>query len=113
MSQCPIEPFGSRIVVRPHKQEKKTEGGIVLPDLYRQDYASGEVIATGRGTFHSKIGVVPPEAKVGDHVIYDFVVGKQNQFTYDGFVHVMLSEHDIVGRIQVKKSPAEEPVAAE
>ena len=43
-----IKPLGERIVVRPLKQEEKTEGGIYLPDTASKDKPQqGEVIAVG------------------------------------------------------------------
>jgi len=43
-----IKPLGKRIVVKPLKQEEKTEGGIYLPDTASKDKPQrGEVIAVG------------------------------------------------------------------
>ncbi|TET11520.1 co-chaperone GroES [Candidatus Aerophobetes bacterium] len=43
-----IKPLGERIVVKPLKQEEKTEGGIYLPDTASKDKPQrGEVIAVG------------------------------------------------------------------
>jgi len=43
-----IKPLGSRIVVKPVKQEQKTEGGIYLPDTASKEKPQeGEVIAVG------------------------------------------------------------------
>lgn len=43
-----IKPLGERIVVKPEKQEEKTEGGIYLPETATKDKPQkGEVIAVG------------------------------------------------------------------
>ena len=43
-----IKPLGERIVVKPLKQEEKTEGGIYLPETAAKDKPQqGEVIAVG------------------------------------------------------------------
>ena len=43
-----IKPLGARIVVRPEKQEEKTESGIYLPETASKDKPQyGEVIAVG------------------------------------------------------------------
>ncbi|HDN84196.1 co-chaperone GroES [Candidatus Aerophobetes bacterium] len=43
-----IKPLGERIVVKPEKQEEKTEGGIYLPETASKEKPQkGEVIAVG------------------------------------------------------------------
>jgi len=43
-----IKPLGERIVVKPLKQEEKTEGGIYLPETASKDKPQrGKVIAVG------------------------------------------------------------------
>ena len=43
-----IKPLGERIVVKPLRQEEKTEGGIYLPETAGKDKPQqGEVIAVG------------------------------------------------------------------
>lgn len=57
-----IKPLGERIVVRPFKQEEKTEGGIYLPETASKDKPQqGEVIAVGPDF---------KDVKKGDKVIF-------------------------------------------
>ncbi len=43
-----IKPLGKRIMVKPFKQEEKTEGGIYLPETASKDKPQqGKVIAVG------------------------------------------------------------------
>lgn len=43
-----IKPLGERIVVKPLREEEKTEGGIYLPETASKDKPQrGEVIAVG------------------------------------------------------------------
>jgi len=43
-----IKPLGERVVVKPFKEEEKTEGGIYLPETASKDKPQqGEVIAVG------------------------------------------------------------------
>ena len=43
-----IKPLGGRIVVKPLKQEEKTEGGIYLPETANKEKPQrGDVIAVG------------------------------------------------------------------
>jgi len=43
-----IKPLGERVIVKPIKQEEKTEGGIYLPDTASKEKPQqGDVIAVG------------------------------------------------------------------
>jgi len=43
-----IKPLGERVVVKPFKEEEKTEGGIYLPETASKDKPQqGKVIAVG------------------------------------------------------------------
>lgn len=61
-----IKPLGERIVVKPYKQEEKTEGGIYLPETASKDRPQrGEVIAVGPDFKGVKKGDVVVFAKYG------------------------------------------------
>ncbi|MBQ9418943.1 MAG: co-chaperone GroES, partial [Synergistaceae bacterium] len=44
-----LKPLGDRIVVKVLSEEKKTKGGIVLPDTAKEKPTEGEVVAVGTG----------------------------------------------------------------
>lgn len=61
-----IRPLGERIVVKPIKQEEKTEGGIYLPETASKERPQqGEVIAVGSDFKGVKEGDTVVFAKYG------------------------------------------------
>ena len=69
-------PIDDRIVVRPHKADEKTKGGIYLPSsavAQRQETVqSGEVVAVGPGRFNSQgeHEAMPEEIQIGSVVYF-------------------------------------------
>ena len=68
-------PIDDRIVVRPHKADEKTKGGIYLPSsaiAQRQETVqSGEVVAVGLGRFSSQgEHEAMMDIKIGDVVYF-------------------------------------------
>jgi chaperonin GroES len=90
-----IIPLDDRAVVKVRTMERKTEGGIILPDDYkdRHDMAQleAEVVATGE-FFYSDCEVRP---KVGDTVLITKYAGLL--YTVDDVEYRTVSPRDIVG----------------
>ena len=67
-----IRPLHELMIVKPFAVEKKTAGGIVIPEASGNDKpVKAEVIAVGNGRLLSNGTVRPLEVKVGDTVLYD------------------------------------------
>ena len=85
-----IKPLGERIVVKPEKQEEKTEGGIYLPETATKDKPQkGEVIAVG------------PDfkgVKKGDKVIFAKYGGTEVKL--DGEEYLVLGEDDVLAILE-------------
>lgn len=85
-----IKPLGSRIAVKPVKQEQKTEAGIYLPDTASKEKPQqGEVIAVG------------PDfkgVKKGDKVIFAKYGGTEIKIKEDEYV--MLGEDDVLAVLE-------------
>jgi chaperonin GroES len=65
-----IKPLGSRVLIEPVSEDKKTKSGIVLPENASGEKPMiGKVVATGPGKFDDG-KLVPMTVKVGDQVIY-------------------------------------------
>ena len=60
-----------RIVVKWTREEKITDGGLVLPANAQKFVPIGEVIAVGPGRTTSYGVLVPMDIKVGDTVVFD------------------------------------------
>jgi len=85
-----IKPLGERIVVKPDKQEEKTEGGIYLPETASKEKPQrGEVIAVG------------PDfkgVKKGDIVIFAKYGGTEVKL--DGEEYLVLGEDDVLAVLE-------------
>lgn len=70
MSNTHFRVFGDRVIVRPHKNEKKTASGLIVAGTSRTDFKVGTVIAVAQT--RREYGVeIPNEVKLGEVVYYD------------------------------------------
>ena len=60
-----IRPLADRILVQPFVMDETTEGGIIVPEAYRDKQRKGKVVAVGPGTSRVKMTV-----KEGDTILY-------------------------------------------
>jgi len=85
-----IKPLGERVVVKPEKEEKKTKGGIYLPDTASKEKPQkGEVIAVG------------PDfkgVKKGDKVIFAKYGGTEIKMDEEDYL--ILSTDDVLAVIK-------------
>ena len=71
-----IRPLHDRIVVRRLEEERKSAGGIVIPDNAAEKPDQGEVIAVGNGSTYGGGMKVCPGADVRDGVAEILIVGE-------------------------------------
>ncbi len=90
-----IRPLRDRIVVRRTEEEKKTAGGIIIPDSAQEKPQSGEVVAVGNGKILEDGKVVPLELKQGDKILFGKYSG--TEIKIDGEDLLILKEEDILG----------------
>ena len=69
-SSLNLKPTAGYALIEPVELEKKTAGGIVLPDSHDEKSQKGKVMAMGKPPVNEKGVKVLPEFKVGDTVIY-------------------------------------------
>ena len=71
MNKQTIIPLGDRILIKPLSEDKKTKGGIILPDtISKERPEQGKVIAVGDGRITDEGKRVPMSVKKGDTVIF-------------------------------------------
>ena len=89
-----IKPLGDRILVLGVEEEKKTKGGILIPDTAKEKPQKGKVIAVGPGKVNEKGKRIPLDVKKGDRVLF----GKYavNEIKIDGVEHLIMREDDIL-----------------
>jgi len=93
-----LKPLGDRIVVKVLSEEKKTKGGIVLPDTAKEKPTEGEVLAVGTGKILDNGTKQPVEVKVGDHIIFSKYAG--TEVKVDGEELVIFSERDVLAIVE-------------
>ena len=92
-----IRPLHDRVVVRRLEEEKKTAGGIVLPDSAGEKPQQGEVLAVGPGKLDEQGKRQPMELKVGDKVLFAKYSGTEVKI--EGVEYLILAERDILAVI--------------
>lgn len=93
-----VQPIGDRVLVKPVAEEKKTKGGIVLPDTAKEKPQEGEVIAVGSGKLLDNGERIPLEVKEGDKIIYSKFAG--TEIKLEDEEHLILNERDILAIIK-------------
>lgn len=69
-SKLNITPLFDNVLVKPLEADKKTVGGIYLPENVKEKPQVGEVMAIGTGIFDQNGKLVPMIVKVGQKVLY-------------------------------------------
>ncbi len=85
-----VTPLGERLLIKPIKEEKKTEGGIVLPDSAKEKPMKAEVIAIGK--------VEDVDLKVGDKVIFSKYAGTEIKIEDEDYI--IIDASDILAKIE-------------
>jgi chaperonin GroES len=93
-----IRPLHDRVVVRRMEEEKKSAGGIVIPDSAAEKPIQGEVIAVGNGKILDSGEVRGLDVKVGDKVLFGKYSGTEVKLDGDEFL--VMREEDIMGVLE-------------
>jgi chaperonin GroES len=95
-----FRPLHDRVVVRRLEEDKKTPGGIIIPDTVQEKPMQGEVIAVGPGVRDESGKLVPLDVKNGDRVLFGKWSGTEVKI--DGEELAIMKESDIFGVIEGK-----------
>ncbi len=90
-----IRPLHDRVIVKRIEEERKTAGGIVIPDSATEKPDQGEVLAIGTGKVMEDGKVRPLAVKVGDRVLFGKYSGSSVKL--DGDELLVMREEDIMG----------------
>ena len=93
-----IRPLHDRVIVRRLEEERKSAGGIVLPDTAKEKPVQGEVVAAGKGKILENGEVRPLDVKVGDKVLFGKYSG--TEVKVDGQDLLVMREEDIMAVIE-------------
>jgi len=93
-----IRPLHDQILIRRLEEDKKNEGGIIIPDTAKEKPIQGKVIAVGKGKIMKNGDVIPLDVKKGDRVLFSKYGGTEVKI--DGEEHLLMREDDILAVVQ-------------
>jgi len=93
-----IRPLHDRVLIRRQEEERKTAGGIVIPDSATEKPIRGEVIAVGNGKVLENGEKRPLDVKVGDTVLFGKYSG--TEVKVEGEELLVMREEDIMAVIE-------------
>jgi len=94
MDGVKIKPLSDRVIVKPLEMDKKTAGGLLLPDT-KEKPQEGIVINIGNGKKDE-----PMTVKIGDHVLFSKYGG--TEYKVDNETYLIMRESDIYAIIEDK-----------
>jgi chaperonin GroES len=89
-----MRPLHDRVIVKRLEEERKSAGGIVIPDSAAEKPTRGEVVAVGSGKVLDDGKVRPIEVKAGDHILFGRYTGTEVKLGNDEYV--VMREDDIM-----------------
>src|SRR5579872_3337051 len=95
-----IRPLHDRVIVQREEEERKSAGGIVIPDTAAEKPIRGKVLAVGKGKILDNGTVRPLDVKIGDRVLFGKYGG--NEVKVDGEDLLVLREEDIMAVFESK-----------
>ena len=90
-----IRPLNDRVIVKRLEDERKTAGGIVIPDTAAEQPSQGEVVYVGPGKLDDNGKIVAMGVKTGDKILFGKYSG--TEFKLDGNDYLHMREDDIIG----------------
>ncbi|MGH8536077.1 MAG: co-chaperone GroES [Gammaproteobacteria bacterium] len=93
-----IRPLHDRVIIRRLEEDRKSAGGIVIPDTAAEKPMKGEVVAAGPGKVTDDGKLRPLDVKAGDKVLFGKYSGTEVKM--NGQDLVVMREDDIMGVIE-------------
>jgi chaperonin GroES len=93
-----IRPLHDRILVKRLEEQKKTAGGLHIPDTAKEKPLEALVVAVGTGKVQEDGSLRKLGIKAGDKVLLSKYTG--NEIKVDGVEHLILSEDDVLAVIE-------------
>lgn len=93
-----IRPLHDRVIVKRMEEERKTPGGIVIPDSAAEKPIRGKVMAVGNGKILDTGQVRQLDVKVDDTVLFGKYSG--TEVKVDGEELLVMREEDIMAIIE-------------
>jgi len=93
-----LRPLHDRVIVKRLEEERKSAGGIVIPDTAAEKPSMGEVVAVGPGKTDENGKLQPMGVKAGDKILF----GKYSGTTVkiDGEELLVMREEDVMAVVK-------------
>ncbi|MDH3723057.1 MAG: co-chaperone GroES [Desulfobacterales bacterium] len=93
-----IRPLNDRVLVLREVEEKKSAGGIIIPDTAKEKPQRGKVVEVGSGKMDKDGKRIPLEVKKGDRILFGKYAG--TEIKIDNVEHVFMREDDILSILE-------------
>ena len=93
-----IRPLHDRVIVKRIEEERKSAGGIVIPDTAAEKPDQGEIVAVGKGKKDDNGKLIPIDVKVGDRVLFGKYSGQTVKV--DGDELLVMKEDDLFAVVE-------------
>ena len=93
-----IRPLHDRVIVKRVEEERRSAGGIVIPDTAAEKPDQGEIVAVGKGKKDDSGKLIALDVKVGDRVLFGKYSGQTVKVKGDELL--VIREEDILGVIE-------------
>lgn len=93
-----IRPLHDRLIVKREAEERKSPGGIVIPDTAAEKPTFGKVIAVGKGKSLENGEIRPLDVKVGDKILFGKYSGTEVKM--GGEELVVMREEDVMAIVE-------------
>ena len=90
-----LRPLHDRVIVKRLEEERKSAGGIVIPDTAAEKPSMGEIVAVGPGKTDDNGKLIPSGVKPGDKILFGKYSGQE--FKLEGTDYLHMREDDIIG----------------
>lgn len=88
-----LRPLHDRVIVKRLEEEKKSTGGIIIPDSATEKPIRGKVLAVGPGKVNDKGELSKMSVKKGDTVLFGKYSG--TEVKVDGTEYLVVREDDL------------------
>jgi chaperonin GroES len=94
-----LKPLGDRVILEPLTEEKKSKGGIILPETVDKERPEkGRVIAVGAGKIDENGKRILMNVKKGDVVLFSKY--GPNEVKINGKEYLIVKEEDILAILE-------------
>jgi chaperonin GroES len=93
-----LRPLADRVIVKRLEEDRKSPGGIVIPDTAAEKPVQGEVVEVGKGKVLDDGQIRTPDVKKGDRILFGKYSG--TEVKVEGQDLLVMREEDILAVIE-------------